>query len=129
MSRNALLTVGVALALAAGGATACRDDPKNCTLVGCGSALQVQSTNLQPGQSVEVCVGASCVLANPEVGVSFGEPVLSSSAADVKVVVRENGAVVSEQRRRVTVTESRPNGPRCPICRTVRVDVGPAGFR
>jgi hypothetical protein len=120
----------MALALAAAGATACRDDTNACTLIGCAPSLQVASANLPPNQTVEVCVGTSCVLANPVGGVSFGEIVVDSAVADVRVIVREDGAIVAEQRRAVPTTELQPNGPKCaPTCKQVTVQVGPGGFR
>lgn len=128
--RSPIFAAGMALALATAGTTGCGDGEKVCTLMGCVSSLQVQSATLRPSQTVEVCVGASCVLADPVQGRSFVEAVLDAANADVRVIVRQDGAIVSEQRRSVPVTKLQPNGPDCgPTCRQVTVQVGPEGFR
>ena len=128
---NAVLVAGVAVALAFAGATSCsQEKDKACTLVGCRDGLQVESTGLRPSQAIDVCVGDNCVSVQATGGLSFTEIVTTSQIVDVKVVVRENGAIVSEERRPVPVTVLKPNGEKCPpTCKVVLVRVGPAGFR
>lgn len=126
-----IAAAGIAVALALGGGTSCTAVPeKACTLIGCRDGLQVESTGLAPNRTVDVCVGDRCVAAQAAGGLSFAEIVTTSPAVDVKVVVRENGLIVSEQRRSVPVTKLQPNGDDCPpTCRLVTVPVGPGGFR
>lgn len=128
--RNPTLAAGMAVALAFAGATSCSEGPeKACTLIGCRDGLQVESTGLAPNRTIDVCIGDTCVSAAGG-GLSFAEIVTTSPAVEVKVVVRENGLIVSEQRRSVPVTVLQPNGDDCPPrCRLVTVRVGPGGFR
>jgi hypothetical protein len=127
----ALVAAGIAVLLAFTGATACRDDKaKNCTLVGCTDGLQVESAGLRANQTIDVCVGENCVSVQAGGGVRFTEIVATSQVVDVRVVVREGGATVSEERRPIPVTVLEPNGEGCPpICKVVMVSVGAAGFR
>lgn len=128
---KALLVAGVAAALAFAGATSCSEEKdKTCTLAGCRDGLQVESTGLRANQTIDVCVGDTCVSVPAAGGLSFTEMVPASSVVEVKVVVRESGAIVSEERRPVPVTLLQPNGKSCPpACKVISVHVGPAGFR
>lgn len=127
---NAVLVAGFAVALAFAGATSCNEEKgRNCTLAGCQNGLHVESAGLRPNQTIDVCVGDTCVLVQAG-GLGFTEIVPASNVVDVKVVVRESGAIVSEERRPVPVTVLRPNGERCPpTCKVISVRVGPTGFR
>src|SRR5215213_5035324 len=124
--RNLVLAAGTAVALLFGGATSCRDEPERaCTLIGCTDGFQVESTPLRPNQTIDVCVGDTCVAAQAAGGLSFAELVTNSPTVDVKVVLREGGVIVSEQRRSLPVTVLQPNGDDCPpTCRFVMVRVG-----
>jgi hypothetical protein len=127
---NALVAAGIAVLLAVAGATGCSDEKRNCTLVGCTDGLRVESTGLRPNQTVDVCVGENCVSVRAGVDVGFTEIVAVSHVVDVRVVVREGGATVSDERRPVPVTLVKPNGEGCPpACKVVRVSVGATGFR
>ena len=128
---NAVLVTGIAVALAFAGATSCSEQKgKDCTLAGCQDGLQVESAGLRPNQTIDVCVGDKCVLVQAAGGLSLTEIVAASNVVDVKVVVRESGAIVSEERRPVRVTVLKPNGEGCPpTCKGISVRVGPTGFR
>lgn len=129
--RNPLLAAAFAVSLACAGATSCREEPeKACTLIGCGDGLQVESTGLAPNQAIDVCIGDICVAAPAAGGLSFTEFATAARAVDVRVVIRESGVIVSEERRSVPVTVRQPNGDGClPTCRFVTVRVGSTGFR
>ena len=126
-----MLVAGIAVALAFAGATSCNEEKgKDCTLAGCRDGLHVESAGLRPNQTIDVCVGDTCVLVQAADGLSFTEIVAASNVVDVKVVVRESGAIVSEERRPVPVTVLKPNGETCPpTCKVISVRVGPTGFR
>lgn len=128
---SALVAAGIAALLAFAGATGCRDENgKDCTLVGCTDGLQVESAGLRPNQTIDVCVGESCVSVRAGSGVGFTEIVAASEVVAVRVVVHEGGATVSDERRPVPVTVLKPNGEGCPpTCKVVRVSVGATGFR
>ena len=99
--------------------------------MGCTDSLRVSSTRLRPLQTVEVCIGARCVLADAAGGIThaalFAPP---ATIAEVVVVrVRDGGAVTSEQRRRVSVSDFRRNGGGCPPeCKLVEVLIDEGGF-
>lgn len=114
------------MALLIGGGTGCR----GCDAEGCSNGLRVTSTSLRADQTVEVCVGDSCVLAAPTGGVTFTQLLtLAPGNAEVTVVVRERGAVVAQERRLVAAADFRPNGDRCPpTCKVIDVLVGDRGF-
>jgi hypothetical protein len=128
---HALVAAGIAVLLAFAGATGCRDENgKACTLIGCTDGLRVESAGLRPNQTIDVCVGEHCVSVRAGGGLGFAEIVAASQVVDVRVVVREDGATVSDERRRVPVTVLKPNGEGCPPnCKVVRVSVGATGFR
>lgn len=129
---SALVAAGIAVLLAFAGATGCRDEKgKDCTLVGCTDGLQVESAGLRPSQTIDVCVGESCVSVGAGDGVRFTEIVAASRVVDVRVVVHEGGATASDERRPVpAVTVLKPNGERCPpTCKVVMVSVGATGFQ
>ncbi len=124
--RNPVVVAATAVALFVVGGTGCR----SCNEIGCTDSLRVTSTSLRADQTVEVCVGDSCVLAAPAGGVTFTQlPTLAPGNAEVTVVVSEGGAVVAQQSRLVAVADFRPNGDRCPpSCKVVDVPVGDRGF-
>lgn len=128
---NAVLVAGIAVALAFAGATSCSEEKERaCSLIGCRDGLQVESTGLRPNQTIDVCVGDNCVSVQATGGLGFTEILAASEVVDVKVVVRESGALVSEERRPVPVTVLKPNGEGCPpMCKVISVRVGPTGFR
>ena len=98
--------------------------------MGCTDTLRVTSHGLRATQTIEVCVGASCVLANVAGGVTFTDiDAVRDGVAEVLLLVRDGGTITSEQRQNRPVEDFRPNGGGCPpTCKRVDVLVNENGF-
>jgi hypothetical protein len=92
--------------------------------------LRVTSQGLRPTQTVEVCVGASCVAANAAGGVTFTDIAQPPTGiVEVSVRVRDGGTLTSEQRQNRPSEDFRPNGAGCPpTWKRVDVVVSEHGF-
>jgi hypothetical protein len=97
----------------------------------CNDMLRVTSDGLRSSQTMEVCIAGSCVFANAAGGVTFTDLAASlDGVAEVRILIREGGVLVSEQRQNRPLEDFRPNGTGCPpTCTLVQVLVDERGFK
>lgn len=97
--------------------------------MGCTDSLRVTSHRLRPALTVEVCAGSGCVFADPAGGSTFVQITSPpTGVSEVRAIVREGEAVISEQRQNRPVSNFRPNGAGCPpTCKVIEVQIDENG--
>lgn len=104
---------------------------RSCNEIGCTDTLRVTSDGLRPLQTVEVCIDDTCVFANVAGGVTFVDlPGSLAGVVEVRILMRDGGVLVSEQRQNRPLEGFRPNGTGCPpTCKLVEVLVDEGRFK